>query len=153
MLLHTDSLYDMGFHTQTAFTHRSFCTHKLLHAGAFARKCFSTQKTVYTDFLKQRYLYTELLLHTENSYIYRHAFLHTEAFTHGCLRTPMPLRAKPLNTGALARRGRYSFFLECPWSCGTPRIQRDGGDLLCAPRLGRWTLWLLSWSLGCEKDR
>jgi hypothetical protein len=80
MLLHTDSFYDMGFHTQTAFTHRSFCTHKLLHAGAFARKCFSTQKTVYTDFSKQRYLYTELLLHTENSYIYRHAFLHRSLY-------------------------------------------------------------------------
>lgn len=50
---------------------------------------FHAENCFYTVFFKHRYLYTELLLHTENSYadmrFYTQKPLRMDAFTHQCL--------------------------------------------------------------------
>ena len=78
-------------HSQTqAFIQRRFCSHKLLHTGAFTHRSFYTQKPLHTESFYTQKLCTQHLLHTgpfTHRSIYTQALLHTEAFkafTHRC---------------------------------------------------------------------
>ena len=81
--LHTDTRH---FYTEKAFTHRRLYTHTqtllypdaCTHTHTFTHKRFCTQKLLYTEAFTQ-------LLHTEaftHRHFYTQTFLPTEAFTH-----------------------------------------------------------------------
>ena len=84
-LLHTASCY-----TQQAFTQRSIYTEKLLHTEAFTHRSFYTQKPYTQQAFTQRIFYKEKPLHREvaekllptETFTQRSFYTHTQAFSH-----------------------------------------------------------------------
>ena len=87
-LLHTEAF------THRSFSHRSFCTEKSLHRGAF------TQTLLHRGAFAQRSIYTEELLHAEASThknFYTEKSLHRRAFTQISLDADLHLKVQNFN--------------------------------------------------------
>ena len=141
-----------NFHTQQAFTQKSFCTlkespntEKHLHRGAFTHGSLYTQKLSHTASFHTESFYTEQAFTQRSRYtekhLHREAFthsklLHTEAFAHSQLlhredfsREAFTLRYTEKNTGrrfyikqALKLRESADKSLSQPWCSHTNMI-------------------------------